>query len=325
MMANDAPKNVLLPIRNRLPPRSHHVHQMENFILIFICLTAGLFLQRLTIFADNAPQTLNLYVIWLAFPALILHQVPTLSFSTDLFILLLMPWAMTGLGVILVLLGSRLFAWSQEVTAVLLLTVPLGNTSFLGIPMIEAFYGTEMIPYGIIYDQFGSFLALSFYGTFILALYSNQRHQGARAIVKKILTFPPFLCLLAAFLFPKQLQQPELAKSLSLIGSSLVPVVMFAVGLQLKFKLAPEQGLPFCFGLIAKLLIAPLVALFICQLLNLEGPAARIAVFEAGMPPMIIAGAMAMSAGLAPRLTAALVGWGILLSFGSLSLLNLFL
>jgi malate permease and related proteins len=298
---------------------------MENFILIFICLAAGMSLQRLAVFSDNAPLSLNQYVIWVALPALILRQVPTLSFSTDLFILLLMPWLMTALGAVLVFAASRLFSWSSEVTAVLLLTVPLGNTSFLGIPMIEAFWGTDMVSYGIIYDQFGSFLALSTYGSFILALYSEQQRQSAKAIAGKVLTFPPFLALLFALLFAKPLQQPAVAESLSLIAASLVPVVMFAIGLQLKIKLAPGQTLPFCFGLTTKLLIAPFAALFICQLAGIDGPAARIAVFEAGMPPMVTAGAMAMSAGLAPRLTAALVGWGILLSFGSLSLLALFL
>ncbi len=298
---------------------------MENFILIFICLVAGMLLHRLAIFAENGPLTLNLYVIWVALPALILRQVPTLSFSTDLFILLLMPWLMTGLGAVLVLTASRLLAWSREVTAVLLLTVPLGNTSFLGIPMIEAFWGTDMVSYGIIYDQFGSFLALSTYGSFILALYSEQQRQSTGAIAKKVLTFPPFLALLFALLFAKPLQQPAIAASLSLIASSLVPVVMFAIGLQLKIRLAPGQTLPFCFGLTAKLLIAPFVALFICQLSGIDTSASRIAVFEAGMPPMVTAGAMAMSAGLAPRLTAALVGWGILLSFASLSFLALFL
>ncbi len=298
---------------------------MENFILILVCLAAGMAFQRLTVFPDDTPLSLNLYVIWIALPALILRQVPMLSFSSDLYILLLMPWLMTGFGVAVVLVGSRLFRWPRDVTGVLLLTVPLGNTSFLGIPMIEAFFGTEMVSYGIIYDQFGSFMALATYGSFVLALYSGQERQSARAVVKRILLFPPFIALLAALVFSKFLLQPVVADSLGLIGASLVPVVMFAIGLQLKIRLAPGQTLPFCWGLAAKLLAAPFVALFICQLLGLDSPASRIAVFEAGMPSMVTAGAMAMSAGLAPRLTAALVGWGVLLSFVSLYVLSLFL
>jgi predicted permease len=281
--------------------------------------------QRLSIFPDDTPLSLNLYVIWIALPALILRQVPMLSFSSDLFILLLMPWLMTGLGAAVVLGGSRVFGWSREVTGVLLLTVPLGNTSFLGIPMIEAFFGTDMVSYGIIYDQFGSFMALATYGSFVLALYSGQQRQSVRDVAKRILLFPPFIALLTALVFSKILLQPVIAGSLGLISASLVPVVMFAIGLQLKIRLAPGQTLPFCWGLGTKLLVAPFAALLICQLAGLDTPASRIAVFEAGMPPMVTAGAMAMSAGLAPRLTAALVGWGVLLSFASLSMLSLFL
>ncbi len=298
---------------------------MENFILIFICLAAGMGFNKLAGFDDKAPLALNLYVIWLALPALILRQVSMLSFSTDLVVLLVIPWLMTALGAVLVFITSRVLGWSREVTAVLLLTVPLGNTSFLGIPMIEAFWGTEMVSYGIIYDQFGSFLALSSYGSFILALYSKQKQQSAANILKKVLTFPPFIALLLALILTKPLQQPAIANCLELIASSLVPVVMFAIGLQLKIKLPQGQVLPFCCGLSIKLLVAPFAALLLCHFAGLEGPAARIAVFQAGMPPMVTAGAMAMSAGFAPRLTAALVGWGILFSFVTLYLLSLFL
>jgi hypothetical protein len=297
---------------------------MENFILIFTCLVFGMFLQRREVFAKNAPLTLNLYVIWVALPALVLSQVPRLSFSTDLVVLLWVPWFVTAFGALLVWCASRLFGWSTEVKAVLLLTVPLGNTSFLGIPMIDAFFGSDMVSYGIIYDQFGSFLALSTYGSLILALYGKQQ-QSMMGVVRKVFTFPPFLALLIAVCFAKPLQHPDVAESLSMIGSSLVPVVMFAIGLQLKIKLAPGQAQAFFFGLGARLLVIPLVVLFICQFMGLDSDASRIAIFEAGMPPMVTAGAMAMSAGLAPRLAAALVGWGILVSFATLSLLALFL
>lgn len=298
---------------------------MENFILIFICLAFGMLLQGRKIFAENAPQTLNLYVIWVALPALILRQVPTLSFSTDLFVLLAMPWLMTLLGALLVWLGSRYFKWSAEITGVLLLTVPLGNTSFLGIPMIEAFFNLDMVSYGIIYDQFGSFLALSTYGSFIFSIYSKQEQQSVLKIAQRVLSFPPFFALLIAILFAGSLQNGVVHESLSVIASSVVPVVMFAIGLQLKIKMAPGQTLPFCFGLTVKMIIAPFAALLVCYLAGIDTPASRIAVFEAGMPPMVTAGALAMSAGLAPRLTAALVGWGIVISFATLSLIKFFL
>ena len=58
-----------------------------------------------------------------------------------------------------------------------------------------------------------------------------------------------------------------------------------------------------------------------CRLAGLEGLAVRVSIFEAGMPAMITAGALAISEDLDPELAAAMVGYGIILSFGSLALL----
>jgi malate permease and related proteins len=46
-----------------------------------------------------------------------------------------------------------------------------------------------------------------------------------------------------------------------------------------------------------------------------ENEAALISIMESGMGPMISAGAVASMAGLAPRLSSAIVGYGILISF----------
>lgn len=68
-------------------------------------------------------------------------------------------------------------------------------------------------------------------------------------------------------------------------------------------------------------MLAPLLALGLCRVLGLQGEAVNVSVFEAGMPPMVSAGALAILAGLSPSLCAALVGTGIILSFATLPLL----
>jgi hypothetical protein len=54
-----------------------------------------------------------------------------------------------------------------------------------------------------------------------------------------------------------------------------------------------------------------------------HGLAADVAIFEAGMPPMVTAGALAIAGGLLPELAAALVSLGMALSFITLPLLYL--
>ena len=294
---------------------------MENLIIIISLLLLGMTLSRLKIFPDNASQVLNLFIIYIPLPALILLQVPRLTFSKELLVPVLIPWVMLFFSAILVLAVSRIFKWPRPTTGALMLMVPLGNTSFFGIPMVEAFWGMDSVSFAVLYDQFGSFLALTTYGSIILATYSGIEKPTLAAILKKICLFPPFIALVIGLLTTSVPSPPVLEAVLKGIAASLVPVVMVAIGLQIKLKLPPGSWIPFSMGLLIKLVIAPLAATALCFAFNQHTLAAKVSVFEAGMPPMVTAGALALLAGFAPELTAALVGLGLMASFLTLPML----
>jgi predicted permease len=298
---------------------------MENFLATLLLLFFGMGLRRFSLVPGNAAHTLNLFVIYISLPALILLKVPQLSPSADLLIPFLMPWLMLAVSALLVLAAGRLFRFSREILGALLLVVPLGNTSFLGIPMVSAFFGADGIPYAVLYDQLGSFLALASYGSMILAVYGSGKRQTVGGMVKKVIAFPAFIALVAAVLLRPVAWPQPVSAMLQLTAASLVPVVMVAVGLQLKLKLQQGSLLPFGVGLCLKLAAAPLAALLFCSIFDWQGFAAKVSVFEAGMPPMVTAAAMASLAGLAPEFTAAMVGYGILFSFATLPVLFQFL
>jgi len=299
---------------------------MENFIITICYLIIGMVLRRVSKFPKESANVLNLFVIYVSLPALILLKVPQLTFSRQLLVPTLMPWGMLLFSAVLVLILSRIMGWDKSVTGALLLLVPLGNTSFLGIPMVNAFFGESGIPYAIFYDQLGSFLALATYGTVILAYYGGDEKPKLKNIVWRTITFPPFIALLSAILALKGFSYPTAAKTLLIsLAATLVPVVMVAIGFQLTVKLSSSVIKPLCAGLLIKLVIAPATALLICAILNLDSQAARVSVFEAGMPPMVSAGALAIIGGLSPRLTAALVGFGVIMSFVTLPVLYNFL
>ncbi len=291
---------------------------MERILPFFILLAAGNIMRRLPIFPAETDRSLNLYVIYVALPALVLVQVPRLALSSDLLVPVLMPWAVVVFSGLLVALVCRVFHWSREVTGALLLMVPLGNTSFLGIPMVEQFFGTDGVPYAILYDQFGSFLALSTYGTLILALYGGSETPSPGQVVRKILLFPPFIALALALSLHGTDFPAWLDRVLSMTAASLVPVVLVAIGFQVRLRMPASELLPFGVGLSIRLLITPLVFAAACFSLGMSGPALQVSLFETAMPPMVTAGALASIAGLKPRLTSALVGFGILASFVTL-------
>ncbi len=98
----------------------------------------------------------------------------------------------------------------------------------------------------------------------------------------------------------------------------LVPIVMTAIGLQLRMRPSRHLAAPIGVGLGIKMLAAPLVVLLACRLAGMNGMAVGVSVMEAGMPPMVTAGALAVVAGMEAELAIALVGLGIVCSLGSL-------
>lgn len=294
---------------------------MERVLPFFVLLAVGNILRRMRGVPADADRSLNLYVIYVALPALILVQAPKLVLSARLLTPVLMAWAAVFFSSLIVLGTCKMFRWSREITGSLLLMVPLGNTAFLGIPMVELFYGSGGVAYAVLYDQFGSFLALSTYGALILALYSDGERPSPARIAARIVLFPPFIALIFALVVRDATLPSWAAALLNLTAGSLVPVVMVAIGFQLRLRMVSSERLPLLFGLTARLLGTPLVFIAACMLLNLRGPAVQVSLFETAMPPMVAAGALASMVGLGPRLTAAMVGYGILASFLTLPLL----
>lgn len=294
---------------------------MTNILFILLLLLIGYLLKHLPAFPKNTASVLTSFVIYVSLPALILVQIPKLPFSEEMLIPSLMPWAMLLISAAFVLGCAQVFKWDRSITGALMLLVPLGNTSFFGIPMVEAFFGEAYIPYALLYDQVGTFLALATYGSVVIAVYSDEGKADVKSIAKKIVTFPPLIALAVAFAFYTVPFPSELVFMLESLAATLIPLVIIAVGLKMEFNFEKEHLSPMVVGLGIKLVIAPLLALGMIYALQLKSEAAYVAVFEAGMPPQISAWALAMTAGLSPKLGAMMVGFGIIISLVTLPLL----
>ncbi|MCC5826951.1 MAG: AEC family transporter [Alkalimonas sp.] len=289
---------------------------MDNYALILGYLAIGLLLRLVPAMPPDSARALNAYVLNVALPALVLLKIPELQFSSQLWLPVLTPWLLLLMVAALTLLVGHWLHWSRDTKVALLIVLPLGNTSFLGFPMVEAFWGSAHMPVAIIYDQLGSFIALATYATILASLYGQQQSSASmQAIVRKVLSSPPLLALLLALML-RNSSYPALATQLlNNVAATLVPVVMIAVGFSLRFRLQASELKPLGFGLLVTLVLMPLMAYAIASSSAVDTSLRQTVVFMAAMPPMISAGAIAIMAGLAPRLISALVGFGVLLSF----------
>lgn len=290
---------------------------MENIAVVVIALIIGLLLQHVKRLPENSAASLNLYVIYVALPALVLLEIPKLSFNHEAVITVIAAWVIMLFAAFLTWRTACLLSWSREVTGAMLLLVTLGNTGFVGIPLIEAHLGAEALPYAILYDQLGTFIALNTVGIGLAGYYSSSQ-SSVGTIVRNIAVFPPFIALLLAFVVSALWVYPDwLSAALGRISSTLVPVVMVAVGLQWRLSLKREYLSPLLLGLLYILIITPAFAWLGLWLFDIDGLVARVILLEAAMPSMISAGVLAATHNLAPRLAASMVGYSLLLGLFS--------
>jgi predicted permease len=244
---------------------------MDNFVLIGVFVGLGLLFRRINAFPEQTAQVLNMFALHVALPAVILLKVPHLTFSMDMIIPTVVAWAMLVCSVALIYaVGTRL-GWPTETIGVLLLVVPVGNTSFMGVPMVNAFFGDAGIPHLIIYDQLGTMMIFATYGSVVLALYGCEGTVQISRVIRQVAQFPPTLALLIGLALRFWEYPDALVSLLQIMASMLTPLVMTAIGFQLTIRLSPGVLAPLGFGLAVKMAIAPIIALVGCRLLGLNG------------------------------------------------------
>ncbi|MDX8379612.1 MAG: AEC family transporter [Gallionella sp.] len=292
---------------------------MNNLLLLVLCFVAGLWLRRLGRMPDNAPITLNSFIIHVSLPALTLFYLHQLKFSADMLLTALMAWLVFGLSVGFFWLVGRGLKLPRATVGALILVGGLGNTSFFGLPMVEAYYGQSGLSTAIIADQLGSFFVLSILGITVAGIYSSGR-PSAIDIVKRIFLFPPFISLIIALALIPIEYADWFSILLKRLGDTLAPLALLSVGLQLRLGHLVAHGRNLTIGLGFKLILAPLaIFLFYVPLLGSHGLAIQVTLFEAAMPPMITAAIIAVEHDLDPPLANLMVAVGLMISFFTLT------
>lgn len=285
---------------------------MSQISMIFVWIGAGLLARRAGASAA-ALAALNRFIIWFSLPATILLALHALRWDPSYWIPVSMAWIVFGVSIAVFAAAGRALSWSSKTVGALVLTAGLGNTSFLGFPLLRALYGEGAMPVAVLTDQPGSFLVLSTLGLLAASYFSAGRTTLA-ALLGRMARFPPLWALIAAVLLRPVAFGAGVETVLRWGMKSLVPLALVSVGAALSLDrahLARERG-PLSLGLAYKLVLAPLgMALLLVACLGHRGEAVRITLVEAAMGPMITGAIVAVEHGLEPELCSLMVGLGV--------------
>lgn len=290
---------------------------MLQLFLILLFLVFGILSQRWKFLPIWVAGYLNQFLIYFVLPALALKHLPLIELRRELILPVLTAWLSFGLSWLFFSWLGKRYQWERSLTGCLVITAGLANTSFVGIPMVQALYGQEAVQLALLIDQAGSFIIVSSLAVVVASIYGKGKKRK-RDITKKILAFPPFIFFCLAMWMNVQGWRVAgtLETVLTGISMSLTPVALTAVGMQVKINLNAIRNRHLWLGLGYKLLLIPTFIFLVYRYgFGLSGLIFQISVIETAMAPMITGSIIAISHDLRPSLASLMVGLGIPVSF----------
>ncbi|KGI56727.1 AEC family transporter [Campylobacter sp. MIT 97-5078] len=289
---------------------------------ILALLMGGYVAKRLRVLKAKQSRAFLDFTITFALPCLIFDKTYHLNFDLSLiFYIGLGLFSCILAGLLCVLLGFW-FKFSKATLVSMFLLASFGNTLFIGIPIISAFYKEEQfIGEIILYDALATALPMALFAPFIIALASDEKVSFIQNL-KKVFLFPPFIALALGFCL-KIIPLPSfIFEPIRFFGNAATPVALFAIGLWLGFNSIKSSIKSTLLVLSAKMLFAPLIFICLALVFNLEfKPSLIVAIFESAMPTMTLAGILVIKAKLDSNLAISVLAFGVILAFFSMPFL----
>ena len=300
---------------------------MSNLILLFVCLIIGIVLKKSKIIPENFHTSLNAFVINISLSAFSLYYISKIELNSSVIYPVLVVWIGIFAAILFFAGLGKIFGWKSSLIGALIMCAGFGNTSFVGIPLIQAMYGEEGLKTVMLVDQPG-FVALSTVGILVANFYSGSKDSLLKHL-SKIIKFPPFIAFILALLlniFSFEIPK-DFDEVLMKLGATTVPLALVSVGSQMQWKkIEKKEGFHLFIGLLFKLVLLPLLILVIYKyIFHQSGDVIDICILEAAMAPMITAAIIASAHDLEPKFCNLMVAVGIPLSILTVGIWHLLL
>ncbi len=257
-------------------------------------------------------RSINAWIIYIGLPAIAFRYLPYIQWSRNMLIPAISPVVIWICAWVYIRMYAKLTALDRKTEGGLKLGAGLSNTSFVGFPLIIAYFGEEYLSIGVICDQV-TYCLLSTAGI-IVAIYSSKRDAlSVKSLLRRLLVFPPFIATVLALSVCRLIDMDPLLPLLNSLGSIVAPLALFSIGLQLQFSGWKKEIRHIGTVLLYKLAIAPAIVLTLLVLLQAKGPVPQVTAFEAAMPSFVSSAIVAEQYDLNPRLLNQVIGVSILI------------
>ncbi|MBR5528363.1 MAG: AEC family transporter [Clostridia bacterium] len=199
------------------------------------------------------------------------------------------------------------------------------NCAFMGFPILMAIYGAKD---GVVLGSFYNTVFNVFfwtYGIWILTRHKRENGEGGGVDVKKLFLNPGVIATVIGFVFfIAGIKIPQaLLGGMEMVGDSTFPLAMIIIGsliVELDFKTA-FKDVKFYICALIKLIVVPVITLFVCKACGAPSVVTYVSVVLAGMPSATFGAIFAELYGTNPVTSSKIVCLTTVLSIATIPLL----
>lgn len=261
---------------------------LAETILTFAAIVGvGALLRATGLLRAEDARPLNTVIIYVGLPAFIFKAVHGAAIVPGMARVVAIAWIVFATTAAVAWVATRMLRLRPRVAGAFILVSALGNTGYIGYPLVQSLLGEKALAEAVFYDIFGTVFALVLVGLFVAERFGHGEGAPVNPL-RELLTFPAVIALAVA-LATRTLAVPEpVSHGLELLASIVAPLIMMSVGLSLRPRSLGENRRALVGAALLRLVFAPLVALSAGALLAGGDATLRVAVMEAGMPSMML-------------------------------------
>ena len=257
---------------------------------VLLLVGIGMALRRFGVVQREDSRVLNGVIVYVALPALIFTSVAAAPLSLELVRAAGVAWAVSLVGLSVAWELAHVLRLPARTAGGFVLAATLGNTGYLGHPIVQALLGPGALPAAVFYDVFGTVAVLFTLGIAVAARYGE--HDGRINVFKELFTFPAVIALLLALAF-RFLPLPSAVSGTvmdwtGIAAKMAVPLIMVSLGVSLDISALRGSLKPL--GALAgvKLVLLPAIAVAVAVMTR-DTAGVRVLALQAGMPSMMLA------------------------------------
>ncbi|MBT9130305.1 MAG: hypothetical protein DDT42_00710 [candidate division WS2 bacterium] len=264
---------------------------IDKIVTLLVLIALGFFCKKIKLISDEGSLILKSIVFNITLPALVFMSIRGASWTPEYLKIPLVVWLSVIFLGIIIYFFSRLLRFNKELTAILVLTGVMGNTTFLGYPIVKTLLGAESLPYGIVYDQSSFLFLFLLWLPFTAYIFLNSDGVSKKvnySVLDTLIKNPPLIAIIVAIILRNIFLPAFVIDSLNIIAQSTTLLVMLFVGTMLNLDIKKEEIMFVGLILLFKQLCFPAVNYLFSIFLGVSNQITQAILVQASMPVMIV-------------------------------------